>query len=639
MARFVFGLLLLAMAAAGCAGGKKLAKVEKEGITALVAAGSLDDVDLEDIPADTVSVPQVVEVQDLQGNSIVMNAVKDEESGDMVAVEQLDEIVVVAKFKHVAERNGSVDLVFELSVPLELQQRRWQVRFTPQYHILEDTLATEKIFITGKGFRRVQNWEHAMYGNYTDKIISEDAADSLYSRQKLLGRFIERSPWEKYGANGNGMDKKAARHYRMKLLEKMNINRADARVDIYNRFVVDPFPSGGVRLDSVVYDKSINGIRYYYVQSIKTKPGLKRVDMTITGEIYTNGKKLCSLAATEPVTFYISSMSAFTDNTERYLKKIVHRDLHLSTSYNIEFRKGKWDIDPKFSLNGKELSAIRRNIAQIMENEDYVMDSILIAASGSPDGRLPVNVRVSQKRGESIKKYVSEYVAFLKDSVNRSVWEINADETYREEKKDGPSFNEENIKMTTVPEDWDALYGFMERDTLLSDKGDIMALFAIEDLDAREEALSRREDFGHIKEEIYPKLRRVKFDFMLHRRGMIKDTVHTTELDSVYMRGVEALKERDYKLAVTLLRPYNCFNTAVAYVCMDYNRSALEILQGLPRDARRDYMLAVVYSRLGDERLAVQYFLNSVEQDEAMRMRGNLDPEISSLIKRYGLFN
>jgi len=120
---------------------------------------------------------------------------------------------------------------------------------------------------------------------------------------------------------------------------------------------------------------------------------------------------------------------------------------------------------------------------------------------------------------------------------------------------------------------------------------------------------------------------------------MIKDTVHTTELDSVYMRGVEALKERDYKLAVTLLRPYNCFNTAVAYVCMDYNRSALEILQGLPRDARRDYMLAVVYSRLGDERLAVQYFLNSVEQDEAMRMRGNLDPEISSLIKRYGLFN
>ena len=165
-----------------------------------------------------------------------------------------------------------------------------------------------------------------------------------------------------------------------------------------------------------------------------------------------------------------------------------------------------------------------------------------------------------------------------------------------------------------------------------------MALWIIEDLDAREVALRRLEGFRYIEENIYPKLRRVQFNFMLHRKGMIKDTVHTTQLDSVYMRGVEALKERDYKLAVTLLRPYACYNTAVAYVCMDYNKSALDILLKLPADARRDYMLAVVYSRLGDERQALQHFLSSVEQDEAMRLRGNLDPEISALIKRYGIF-
>lgn len=639
MDRIGIYMLALVMAATGCAGGKKLAKVEKGGITAQVAAGSLDDVDVPGSASDTSSVPEVVEVQDLQGNSIVMNAVKDEESGEMVAMEQLDEIVVVAKFKHVAERNGSVDLVFELSVPLELQRRKWQVRFTPQYHIMEDTLMTEKIFITGKGFRRVQDWQYSMYGNYVGKIIPGEVADTLYSRSKLLGRFMGRGTWENYGGSRDEIWKKASRHYRKKLMEKMNINRADARMDIYNRFVVDPFPDSGVRLDSVVYDKSIDGIRYYYVQNIKTKPGLKRVDMTMQGEVFTNGKKLCNLVGTEPVTFYISSISAFADDTERYLKRIVYRDLHLSTSYNIEFRKGKWDIDPDFSLNGKELSSIRGNIAQIMENEDYAMDSILIVASGSPDGRLPVNEKVSANRGASIKRYVADYVAFLGDSLRRGIWEINADETYREEKVKEDGFDQANIRMTTVPEDWDSLYGFLERDTLLQDKEEIIELFEIKDLDAREEAMAAKEGFGYIKEEIYPKLRRVKFDFMLHRRGMIKDTVHTTELDTVYMRGVEALKERDYKLAVTLLRPYNCYNTAVAYVCMDYNQSALEILQGLPRDARRDYMLAVVYSRLGDEKLAIQYFLNSVEQDEAMRMRGNLDPEISSLIKKYGIFN
>ena len=104
------------------------------------------------------------------------------------------------------------------------------------------------------------------------------------------------------------------------------------------------------------------------------------------------------------------------------------------------------------------------------------------------------------------------------------------------------------------------------------------------------------------------------------------------------MNGVEALKGRDYKRAVTLLRPYDCYNTAVAFVCMDYNQSALQVLLGLPRDARRDYMLAVVYSRLGNEPLAVQYFMNSVEQDDTMRHRGNLDPEISALIKKYEIF-
>jgi hypothetical protein len=393
-----------------------------------------------------------------------------------------------------------------------------------------------------------------------------------------------------------------------------------------------------VRLDSVVYDKSTNGIRYYYVQTLKTRPGLKRVEMVMQGEVYTNGRKLCNLQMTEPITFYISSISSFADETKRYMKKVVYRDLHLNTSYNIEFRKNKWEIDPNFSLNGKELASIRNNIAQILDNREYVMDSIIITASGSPDGKLGVNERISSKRGDAIRKYVSDYVAFYRDSVQRGVWSINADETYREEEGGEENFDIGNIKVSAVAEDWETLYYLVERDTVMAAKGEIMALYSIGDLDTREEALKRMKEFGYVKENLYPKLRRVKFNFKLHRKGVVKDTVHTTELDTTYMNGVNALKERDYRLAVTLLRPYNCYNTAVAFVCMDYNRSALEVLLGLPRDARRDYMLAVVYSRLGDEKLAVQYYMNSVEQDESMRHRGNLDPEISALIKKYEIF-
>ena len=53
--------------------------------------------------------------------------------------------------------------------------------------------------------------------------------------------------------------------------------------------------------------------------------------------------------------------------------------------------------------------------------------------------------------------------------------------------------------------------------------------------------------YRYLREKIYPQLRSVSFDFYLHRAGMQKDTVQTTELDTAYMAGLEALKNLDYK--------------------------------------------------------------------------------------------
>lgn len=626
----VVATVVAGMLALSCAGGKKLQLVRENGITAAVAVGSLNDVELP-VAEDTSSAgEQVIEVQDLKGNRIIMNAVLDEESGEMVASEVLDEIVVEARFRHVAERNGVVDLVFELAVPVELQKSMWQVRFTPKFAFLGDTLKGEKIFITGERFRKVQQWEYRMYDNYRSRIVEKDIADTLYDRERLKEMFIMR--------NGEQMEEIAASHYRMDLLEKINGRMESWKGRIYERFVVDPYPQGGVRLDSVLYNPGEEQLRYFYVQTIPTRGGLKRVDMIMDGQVYTNGRMLCQLKGTEPITFYISSISAFTDNTERYLKRVVTRDLHFETMYNIGFEKGEWRVDPLFDKNSTELLSLRRNLLEIQENEDYVMDSIHITAACSPEGKRHVNDKLSRMRGESIREYVMTSMRGYEDSLRKGVWEINADEAYVAENKRDTAFSERNIKVTEISEDWNTLYSLICADTLLAGR-DCGTLDKEEDYDIRETLLSKWDEFGYIKENLYPRLRRVKFNFKLHRKGMLKDTVHTTVLDTVYMKGVEALRNRDYKLAVSILRPYACYNTAVAYVCMDYNNSALDILCKLPRDARRDYMLAVVYGRLGDENKAVEYFLNSVEQDQQMRHRGNLDPEISALIKKYGIFN
>ena len=140
-----------------------------------------------------------------------------------------------------------------------------------------------------------------------------------------------------------------------------------------------------------------------------------------------------------------------------------------------------------------------------------------------------------------------------------------------------------------------------------------------------------------MRENLYPRLRTVRFDFHLHRKGMVKDTVHTTELDTVYMAGVAALKDRDYERALTYLRDYKDYNTAIAYVSLDYNASAMAILQDLPRTPQVNYMLALLYARNEDDQNAVQCYMDACRGDHSYVFRGNLDPEIYVLIQRYGL--
>ena len=83
--------------------------------------------------------------------------------------------------------------------------------------------------------------------------------------------------------------------------------------------------------------------------------------------------------------------------------------------------------------------------------------------------------------------------------------------------------------------------------------------------------------------------------------------------------------------------PYNDYNTAIAYVAMDHNESAMAILRDLPKTDQVNYMLAILYARAGDDQNAVQHYMDACRHDRMYVSRGNLDPEISALIKKYNL--
>ena len=200
------------------------------------------------------------------------------------------------------------------------------------------------------------------------------------------------------------------------------------------------------------------------------------------------------------------------------------------------------------------------------------------------------------------------------------------------------------LRSQWLAEDWAELRRRVVADRVLTRKEELLAVTASDIApDSREWRLRLKypREYERLRKVLYPQMRAVDFRFNLHRRGMQQDTVYTTEVDSNYMRGMELLKKRNYEAALTILRPYEDRNTALAYLSLGYNEAAYRILKSVPDGgsiADVQYMLAVVASRLGNEEQAVQYFLRSVELRQNLKFRGNLDPEISRLIRKYGLF-
>lgn len=100
-----------------------------------------------------------------------------------------------------------------------------------------------------------------------------------------------------------------------------------------------------------------------------------------------------------------------------------------------------------------------------------------------------------------------------------------------------------------------------------------------------------------------------------------------------YARGVELLRKRQYARALYILDSYNDRNTVVAHLSMGHDSRALEILAALPIDAVTEYLRAIACLRLGHKEEGREHYLEACRLDERMEYRGNLDPEITELLK------
>ena len=588
-----------------------------------------------------------IRVTGLNGEEMfLMNAVQDED-GEMVAHDVIDAAVVTARFRNVAERHGKVDLEFQIIVPEAMQDSKWQLRFFPDMYVLGDSIRLEPVVITGRDYRKAQLKGYQQYERFLASIVSDT---TRFINVWQLELFLQRNIPEVYAFRSDSTEvsdeqfasvygiteQQAVDHYTNKIAKRWNNRKKSLRDRMYRKYIKVPIVTEGIRLDTVIRD--VNGdFIYNYVQTISTRPKLRKVDIVLSGEVWESDRKVYLMSRSEPLTFYISSLSSFVDGKERYLTRIIERRAQANTACYVDFASGSSEVDISLSNNRDEIGRIRGNLAQLIEDTVYDLDSIVVTASASPEGSARANRSLAQRRSESVCRFFEGYIRHYRDSLDREAgFSIGEDG----EVVHGVHRPDIRFIARNGGENWKMLDALIRKDSTVTDaqKEEYTRLRAsAADLDALEEGLRRQPYYRYLREQVYPRLRTVRFDFHLHRKGMVKDTVHTTELDTTYMLGVQAIRDRDYERAVSYLRTYADYNTAVAYCALDYNASALSILETLEPTAEVLYMRAVVYTRLGRVQEAVQCYVNSCELNPAYIHRGNLDPEIAALIKTYDL--
>ena len=497
--------------------------------------------------------PQVVKLQ-RDSNTFYLTPVDTLADGERVMALQIEQVTVVAKMRSIPERNGRVVLDFIVTLPKQLLGRSRSVVITPILHKPDESVPLEDLVIRGGRFSLLQQRDYWQYETYIERF-----------RPDTVGREVA-----------------------------------------FNRFVKFPYPED-VRLDSLVESRST--VTYYYSQEVKTDETSKKMLVTLQGQVLAVDDSAYRLPPSDTLSYIVSSMLSFVDTVPRYRIRIVDKYLTVEDRNYIQFFVGDTRVVDTLGDNWRQLDKITGLMRQIVEQQEFWVDTITLTAASSPEGAYAFNDRLSQGRAQALKRYLVRRYGRSIDTMLTVRW---------------------------VAEDWQELTNRIRTDREVVNRDAILELIVAEkNPDRREQAIRQwfPEEYAYIRSVIYPQLRAVNFRYNLRRKGMVKDTIHTTELDTAYARGVELLQKRKYAKALYILNDYNDRNTVVAHLSLDHNERAMELLATMPKDAVTEYLRAIACSRLGRKEEGRRHFLEACRLDERMEYRGNLDPEIAELLK------
>ena len=634
---------------------------------------------------------QITWTDDKGKEHIVTEATKDSVTGEYITQMELSEITVVAKSKQVAERNGKINLDFIVTVPGELISNKWQVQLTPVAYKSADTLYLDRIFLSGADFAKMQRKGYMRYQAFMNSIIPDslylqklfdekgyrkalaeleeeyfqawkheviskerwiDWSDKANARFALFNYRMERNKQAIAGYNSileylpayrlrREMDGKyipskwkifAEGNYKIRTRNitpedsasitrrftdyaKMaeNRKRKEQASEMYEKYV--RFPYEAARLDTVI--KEGDNFVYYYKQELPATENTKKIDLTLDGQILSKDETKTQLPPSDTITYFISSMVQFLDRSPRYKKKIITRKDEVNLRAYVTYKSGATEFSEDIGDNRAEIDKVFETIHGINYTGEFLIDSIRMTATSSPEGSADMNLFLSKGRALALKKYLA----------------------LRSDDREGV---DTLFRPRWIGEDWNRLHELVLADDSLENKAYLLRIMKETDNpDNREYALRKYPaDYMRIRGKHYPLLRGVEFKFHLHRRNMLQDTIVMPVIDTTYMQAVKMIEDRQYRQALAILDVSypDDYNTAVCLMSLGYDKRALEIMTEQADTSDRNYLLAILYSRLKREEDALKMYVKSCDQDASKIWRGKLDPEINKLIVTYNLY-
>lgn len=331
------------------------------------------------------------------------------------------------------------------------------------------------------------------------------------------------------------------------------------------------------------------------------------IELTVTGAVHGIDSRTGPIAGTDTLRYSVSSLLAFADRRTRYVEKLVYRFRRESGKFDFRFRAGRSGLEDTVASNRAEKARLEAFLREaVADTELFILDSVVVSASASPEGSETSNARLSSLRAEALSEWIAS-----QGLVPRGC----------------------RITSHGEGEAWGELRRLMAQDAECRMEGILRIVDAEDDADTRERCIRTRFPslYRSMRERFYPALRQTRVEAFMQRRNMTRDTVRTEVPDERYNHAVEALLARRYMEAATILRPYGDLNTAIAFLSLGFDRDAMEILGRLPVTAEREYLLGVACLRTGLTSQGRRHAEEACRMNPRLRFRMGLDPEMEAL--------